>query len=168
MSSYFPNGLFFDTIRKRPFLISIISKNMEQNKTIEKAGAIIFSNIDKNNIALLYRGKQQDWSFPKGHAEEGEESVQTMIREIKEETGLDVKILQSLPSLDYTHPNGNTISTKMFLVQSEDDSKVKLENPDDDIKWIAINEVSQTLSYDNLKEYFEKIYPILEKLTISE
>jgi hypothetical protein len=56
----------------------------------------------------------------------------------------------------------------MFLVQSEDDSKVKLENPDDDIKWIAINEVSQTLSYDNLKEYFEKIYPILEKLTISE
>jgi ADP-ribose pyrophosphatase len=141
---------------------------MEQNKNVEKAGAIIFSSLDNHRIALLYRGKQQDWSFPKGHVEQGEESIQTMAREIKEETGLDVKILQNLPSLDYIHPNGNNISTKMFLVQSEDDSKAKIENSGDDIGWVEINEVSKTLSYDNLKEYFEKIYPILNKFAISE
>lgn len=137
---------------------------MEQNKIIEKAGAIIFSNVDKDKIALLYRGKQQDWSFPKGHVEQGEGSIQTMIREIKEETGLDVKVLKVLPNLDYIHPNGDSVSTKMFLVQSIDDSKIKLENSNDDIRWIRINEVAETLSYDNLREYFNRIQSILENI----
>lgn len=132
-------------------------------KVTQKAGAIILSNIDKNKIALLYRGKQNDWSFPKGHIEDGEDSTCAMIREIKEETGLSIKILRELPELNYIHPSGDVISTKMFLVQSEDDTLLKLEFEIDDIKWVPINEVLSVLSYDNLKEYFKKFSHLLDK-----
>lgn len=130
--------------------------------TIQKAGAIILSSKNKNKIALLYRAKQKDWSFPKGHVEQEEGAAQAMAREIKEETGLTVQILRELPNIQYTHPNGNEISTRMFLVQSEDDSCLKTEHDGDDIKWIPINQVDATLSYNNLKEYFKKILPFLE------
>ena len=33
------------------------------------------------------------WSFPKGHQEDGETDIETAIRETKEETNLDVKII---------------------------------------------------------------------------
>lgn len=132
-------------------------------KVTQKAGAIILSNIDKNKIALLYRGKQNDWSFPKGHIEDGEDPMCAMIREIKEETGLLIKILRELPELNYIHPSGDVISTKMFLVQSEDDTLLKLEFEIDDIKWVPINEVLSVLSYDNLKEYFKKFSHLLNK-----
>lgn len=61
------------------------------DKTIQKAGAIIVSKSDENKIVLLHSGKQNDWSFPKGHIEEGEDPTGAMIREIKEETGLLVE-----------------------------------------------------------------------------
>ncbi len=134
-----------------------------KTKSTQKAGAIILSKDDQNKIALLYRGKQNDWSFPKGHIEEGENPTATMRREIKEETGLSIIILRELPGINYTHPNGGNISTKMFLVQSEDDTLLRPEFKEDNIKWIPINEVSSILSYNNLKEYFKEIYHLIKK-----
>lgn len=126
-------------------------------KNIQKAGAIILNKDGNNKIALLYRREQKDWSFPKGHTEKGENPTETMIREIKEETGLLVVILRELPDLQYTHPDGSNISTKMFLVSSVDDSTLKTEFESDNIEWVPIDKVSSRLSYSNLKEYFEKV-----------
>ena len=36
---------------------------------ILKAGAIILSSENDGKIALLYRGNQSGWSFPKGHVD---------------------------------------------------------------------------------------------------
>ena len=69
-----------------------------KEKTL-KAGAIVLSSENKNNIALLYRGNQNDWTFPKGHVDAGENAHQAMIREIYEETGLDVNFIKNLPDL---------------------------------------------------------------------
>jgi 8-oxo-dGTP pyrophosphatase MutT (NUDIX family) len=132
-------------------------------KLTQKAGAIILSKNDENKIALLYRGKQNDWSFPKGHIENGEYPTSAMIREIKEETGLLVKILCELPDMHYTHPDGSAISIKMFLVQSEDDALLRPELEADAVKWVPMNEVPSTLSHDNLREYFEKVSRLIKK-----
>ena len=145
----------------------LIKKFMIKEKTL-KAGAIILSNNDKKNIALLYRGKQNDWSFPKGHVDAGENSIQTMIREIKEETGLTVSIIEILPDLEYTSSSGEIVSTKMFIVLSGDDSKLKPEFEQDDIQWIPYNEVIEKLSYDNLKDYFFSVSSTVSKTIDSE
>lgn len=49
---------------------------------------------DEHGNVLLQNRKKQNWSgvaFPGGHVEEGEALVPSVIREIKEETGLDIK-----------------------------------------------------------------------------
>lgn len=127
---------------------------------IKKAGAIVLRDgANDREILLLYRGKQKDWSFPKGHIEAGETGQEATIREIKEETGLDIKILDELPRLSYLLPSGDYAELSMFLATllSKDQKFIK-ENISDDLQWIPISKAEGLLSYQNLKEYFKTIY----------
>ncbi len=134
------------------------------SQQVQKAGAIILSNLNQKNIALLYRGKQKDWSFPKGHIDAGESPTEAMIREMKEETGLSVEIIQKLQDNVYLHSDGNTISTAMFLVKSLDDSTLRKEFEGDILEWVHCNEVEDKLSYDNLKHYYKSILSVLSSI----
>lgn len=134
------------------------------SQQVQKAGAIILSNLNQKNIALLYRGKQKDWSFPKGHIDAGESLTEAMIREMKEETGLNVEIIQKLQDNVYLHSDGNTISTAMFLVKSLDDSTLRKEFEGDILEWVSYNEVENKLSYDNLKNYYKSITSVLSSI----
>ncbi len=133
---------------------------------IQKAGAIILSNVDKNKMALLYCAGHKDWSFPKGYIELGESAEAAMLREVKEETGLSVKIVKELPDLEYINYGGEHVSTKMFLVESKDDLELKPEFEGDEIKWFTYDEVVKMLTYDNLREYFKKILSDIEVLVV--
>lgn len=135
--------------------------NLHPNTKTEKAGAVILSNQDRNKVALLYRGKQSDWSFPKGHVDSGESVETTMVREIQEETGLTVKVLRELPGLAYATPAGEDVVLKMFLVESEDDSLLRIEHEGDRLEWVPLGDVVGKLSYDNLKTYFTSIRDLL-------
>jgi 8-oxo-dGTP diphosphatase len=129
---------------------------------ILKAGGIILSNDNKDNIVLLYRKQQNDWSFPKGHIDPGENATRAMIREIQEETGLNVRIVKELPDHFYKSANEGEIVTKMFLVISIDDSELKEEHEGDKLEWVSLDGVVKKLSYNNLKDYFNLILPSLE------
>ena len=52
---------------------------------ILKAGCFLI-NIETKEISLIYRKKQNDYSFPKGHVEKGESLKEAAIRETAEET----------------------------------------------------------------------------------
>ena len=60
--------------------------------TFEKScGAIVYRKHHGNTEILLIKHiNSGHWSFPKGHMEQGESETETALREIKEETGLDV------------------------------------------------------------------------------
>ena len=51
----------------------------------KKAGCFLIKKETKE-IALIYRKKQEDYSFPKGHVEEGESIKEAAVRETAEET----------------------------------------------------------------------------------
>ncbi len=122
-------------------------------KTIPKAGAIILSTEKPNHILLVYRAKRDDWTFPKGHIEPNEKPEETMVRELKEETGLSVKVIKQLPDHQYTNEVGIVCPTTMYLVVSTDDTQLKPEYPGDRLEWIPFEQVNERLSYENLKEY---------------
>jgi len=130
---------------------------------VQKAGAIILSQKNPALIALLYRSKQNDWSFPKGHIEEGESPMNAAKREILEETGLSVSLIIDLPSIDYIHPTENRVVNYMFLMQSKNDNTLKTEVKEDKIIWVPYNETFEKLTYDNTKEYYLNILKFIEK-----
>ncbi|MCI1966026.1 MAG: NUDIX domain-containing protein [Oscillospiraceae bacterium] len=63
---------------------------MNQEKS---CGAVVYSNNGGELKFLLIRHVNGGhWSFPKGHVEAGETEVQTALREISEEVGLEVEL----------------------------------------------------------------------------
>lgn len=131
---------------------------------VQKAGAIILSEKDPSLVALLYREKQKDWSFPKGHVEQRESVVETMQREVVEETGLSVYLVsEPLPSMEYDHLNGDHILVHMFLMRSENDLELKPEFMGDKIVWVNFEEVTARLSYDNIKKYYLMVFNQIKK-----
>jgi ADP-ribose pyrophosphatase YjhB (NUDIX family) len=130
--------------------------------TIHKAGALVLSQVNPRNILLLYRGKQQDWSFPKGHVEAGESVEATTRREVAEETGLSTRLLQTLPPMEYDHPSGDHVVVEMFVVQSENDAALRAELPDDRLEWTDCQEVAGRLSYENVRQYYLSVLGAVE------
>lgn len=59
----------------------------------KSCGAIVFTRIDGEIKYLLIRSLAGIYGFPKGHTENGESEMETALREVSEEVGLDVKLI---------------------------------------------------------------------------
>lgn len=126
-------------------------------ESIHKSGAIVTSSENRSKILLLYRLKHDDWTFPKGKAEPGEDSEATMRREVHEETGLTVDIISKLPELNYRHKSGKPVTLAMYQVRSVDDNRLRAEHTGDILKFMPVDEVEAKLTYKNLKAYFRSV-----------
>ena len=104
----------------------------------------------ENNEILLVQQKLSDkrkWSLPGGRLERGETLSQGLIREMKEETGLDVEIIRMLYLCDVA-ASSNTILHITFLIKRiggeiELPSNEFDENPIHDVKFVPISELVQ-------------------------
>jgi 8-oxo-(d)GTP phosphatase len=69
---------------------------------IYAAGAVCWREENKDLlVAIIHRGRYQDWTFPKGKVDKGETLAEAAVREIKEETGLKVKLGVPLETVSY-------------------------------------------------------------------
>lgn len=126
----------------------------------------MLSQNNPQSVIMLYRGKQKDWSFPKGHAEEGEVIQDTTLREVVEETGMPVRMVTGLSAMEYDHQNGDHIVVKMFLMQSNDDEALRVEHEGDRLIWVDYHEVADRLSYDNIKEWYRNNFVEIKKVIL--
>lgn len=58
-------------------------------------GAVVFTRENGQIKYVIIRSKTGFYGFPKGHMEAGETEAETALREIREETGLDVYVIDS-------------------------------------------------------------------------
>jgi len=59
-----------------------------QDRSRKVYGSIVISS--QNKILLVKGRSSQKWSFPKGHMEGTETSIQCAVRELREETGISI------------------------------------------------------------------------------
>jgi len=131
------------------------------NETLKAGGIIIHKNNNKLHVLLLYRGKEKDWSFPKGHIEPNEKIEETVIREMKEETGLTVKLVRELPPHEYINTRTGE-KNKIFMYILEPLSlNLKTEHINDALEWVEIDRVASIVSYENIKKYFLSVLDII-------
>lgn len=63
---------------------------MKKIKNEKSCGAIIFKDNSKDSKILIIQQVQGHWCFPKGHMKANETEEETALREVKEETGLEI------------------------------------------------------------------------------
>lgn len=125
--------------------------------TTEKScGAVIFNTEGK---VLIVKHNAGHWDFPKGHMEEGETEKQTALREVKEETNIDIDILEDYRYESHYSPKENVEKTVIFfLAKSKSDKLVKQDAEIANIGWFSYKEALDIITYDNAKELYKKAY----------
>ena len=130
----------------------------------EKAGCFLIKK-ETREIALIYRQKQEDYSFPKGHMEKGETLKETAIRETAEETKRIAEIIEKYePYIEkYTTPKGeHCICYMFFAIDKGKSDNNSLDTHD--VVWTSLNKVEETLSYDSLKITWNSVKDTIIKI----
>jgi bis(5'-nucleosidyl)-tetraphosphatase len=117
------------------------------------AGAVIFHESPEGRRYLLLKYPAGHWDFPKGNIEKGESEEQTMVREVREETGLvDIAPVPGFRKvIEYFYKrNGNTVRKQVtfFLAESKQDS-VALSFEHRDFAWLPTGEALTVVTYAN-------------------
>ncbi len=117
------------------------------DKHIIAAGAVVTRNNNgRTEYLVIHRGYRNDWSFPKGKADEKESIEETAKREILEETGLIVEFEKKLKSQEYK-VNGKEKIVHYWLAKNMADVNFKANDEVDELKWLNKTEATKILSY---------------------
>lgn len=130
------------------------------------AAVIVKQFVDGPKILLIRRSKTDTWGmvweFPRGKCErsKGDKTVKDcLLREVKEETGLDIIVEKFIDKFKYTADNGNRISTQYnFLCRVEpNNQKVKLSFEHDGYKWITSGGEAELMLPGEMRRVISKV-----------
>ena len=126
------------------------------------ASLIIFKKTDDGiQVLLEKRGStphKHDWTIPGGHVEKNETPQEAAVREIKEETGLSVK-LDDLLLVKFKKYRKNKYNC-IYVTEYKGNEKVKPGSDAEDLEWVNV-ELIPNLIWDNKKfiqKGFKKLY----------
>ncbi|MFC7681773.1 NUDIX domain-containing protein [Paenibacillus sp. GCM10028914] len=118
-------------------------------------GAIIQDN--EGRILLQRRSDYGDWGLPGGGMNAGESIEETMIREVFEETGLEVSqyelyTVYSGSRMKYTYPDGNKVVFVMFIFNAKVDLEGKIAEDNRTLIYTDHNQESLKLEFKSIEE----------------
>lgn len=124
----------------------------------KSCGAVVYKKENNELKFLLVYQSNGHHSFPKGHMEENETEIETALREIKEETNLDVSIDSKFRvSTSYLLESKGVMKEAVYFVATP--TTFDLINQEGEISECSWNSYEDTL----LKLEFEDMKEILEK-----
>ena len=131
-------------------------------------------NEDKTKMLVVYHNIYDNWIYPGGHADGEEDLLSVAVREVLEETGLKVKVLdeniysiQSAPVKGHIK-HGKYVSAHLhldILYIMEADDKIPLIYREDEskgVKWIPFEEADKESMCDFIRPIHKKL---IKKLT---
>ena len=105
---------------------------------------------------LLVKHGKGHWAFPKGHAEEGEEPKQTAVRELQEETGLEVVSFLNLPPQQeryFFHEGSHSIDKTVIYFAAEVSGDVTIQQAEiSEFRWLSLEEAQQLATFPETKK----------------
>lgn len=128
-------------------------------KKEKSCGAVVYKKEDNKIKLLIIKQHDNYWSFPKGHVEKNETEEETAIREIKEETNIDVEIDNNFRKvITYSPKEGVIKDVVFFMGKALSDNIIIDPNELYDAKWENINKVKEHFNYK------ENIYILKEAI----
>lgn len=105
--------------------------------------------LDSDRILLVQQrvSDKRSWSLPGGRLERGETLSQGMVREMKEETGLEVEILKLLYLCDVAASGNKTLHVTFLIRQTGGEltlpSNEYDQNPIGDVRFVPISQLEE-------------------------
>lgn len=121
---------------------------------IRAAGAVLWRRLSDEllQIALIHGPRYDDWSFPKGKAEEGELDIACAYREVLEETGYETLFGPELGEIQY-EVEGALKKVKYWSAQAiGNPTKILDEDEVDQLIWVTLEDAAGKLTLESDKK----------------
>jgi 8-oxo-dGTP diphosphatase len=107
-------------------------------------------------VALVHRPRYDDWSFPKGKLEDGEDEASAALREVEEETGLRCRLGPVVGAVTYKDRRGRPKVVRYF--QMDADGGAFAPNPEvDELRWVPVGDAARLLSYAHDRRLLRRV-----------
>ena len=133
-------------------------------RDVRAAGAVVTRK--GGDVLLVHRPKYDDWSFPKGKLDPGEHAVTAAVREVAEETGLDVRLGPALAPQRYRMSNGRWKSVDYWVARtigSDDVGGYRANEEIDAVEWVAWRDAAPRLTYQYDRDTLAEALPLRRK-----
>ncbi len=143
----------------------------------EISGGLVIYSFDQKTkrikyLLLKYKGLTGKiyWGLVKGHQEKGEKIIQTVKREAREETGLEIKNIDTnfKKEESYFFKRDNELVAKkvIYFLAKAPSLKIKLSDEHLDYKWVNLEEAKKLLKFKNLKKILEEAEKYLQRKSL--
>ena len=133
------------------------------------AGGVVYKKDGENIFVLVSQHSQHHgWVFPKGLIGdniEGEGKEETAVREVKEESGADGKIIHPLTPITYWYQMDSIKRKKTvyyYLMEYIGGDITKHDHEMENVEWLAPDEVENRLTYDSEKQVWREAKSYLD------
>lgn len=131
------------------------------------AGTVLFSRNDGKVEYLLLHYPAGHWDFPKGNIEEGESELETVRREVREETSIDdIEFIDGFrKTISYKYRRKGKLVKKevVFYLAKTDDTEVELSFEHQGFRWLGYEDAMNLLTYKNAKYILEEASKFLSR-----
>ncbi|RYC07402.1 NUDIX hydrolase [Nocardioides zhouii] len=134
-------------------------------RDVRAAGAVVTRKGGRKEweVLLVHRPKYDDWSFPKGKLDPGEHEVTAAVREVAEETGLDVRLGPALAPQRYRMSSGRWKHVDYWtakVVGSDDISGYRPNEEIDVVEWLPWEAAMTRLTYPHDRDTLAEARPL--------
>ena len=122
-------------------------------KKEKSCGILVFDN---DEVLIVFHNLGH-YGFPKGHVEKGETEEETAVREVKEETNCDAKIIPGFREVITYSPKPNVMKDVVFFVGEALTKDLKpQEEETSDVFFIKQENALRTITHDEERSVLEK------------
>ncbi|MBV8066173.1 MAG: NUDIX hydrolase [Actinobacteria bacterium] len=112
---------------------------------VRAAGGLVFREGD---VLLVHRPQYDDWTFPKGKANDGESDEDCALREVHEETGLRCQLEDEVGATEYTDAKGRPKRVRYWRMRPVADDGFQPNAEVDELRWVPAGAAAGLLTYD--------------------
>jgi 8-oxo-dGTP pyrophosphatase MutT (NUDIX family) len=141
-------------------LASTRARRPSRVRTATAAGGVVLRGAGEHlEVVLAGRDSDRTWVFPKGTPDHGETIEETALREVREESGLDVDIVRPIGTIDYWFAVPGERVHKVvhfFLMRARGGDVSRHDHEYDEVRWVPVTEAKRLLSYDTYREMLDR------------
>jgi 8-oxo-(d)GTP phosphatase len=115
---------------------------------VRAAGGVVLRRTGNDlEVVLVHRPAYDDWSFPKGKLEPGEDDLTAALREVNEEAGLRAEPDEDLGAVRYVDGRGRPKTVRYWTMSVPPHEQPTPANEVDVAGWVPVDEAQRQLTY---------------------
>ena len=141
---------------EKEVIINYLSEkyNLGTFKREKSCGAVVYNS--ERQTFLIIKMLNGNWGFPKGHTENQETDIQTAIREVTEETGIKIEILDGFKKSIKYIPFPEVLKEVIFFIGITKEEKVVIDKGEiEDYMWCSYEEALKMITYKPQRDVME-------------